>query len=81
MIWQIQPGYAGINYERLETFSGPARQRSTPARPFCTWGNFPAQGEGLASPVAWQAPHEWPNEEYPYLATTGRNLYHYHSEA
>ena len=40
-----------------------------------------ARPNGMAtfSPCEWAAPHEWPDEEYPFIATTGRNLFHYHS--
>ena len=30
-------------------------------------------------PYEWNQPHEWPDAEYPFLATTGRTLYHYHT--
>jgi predicted molibdopterin-dependent oxidoreductase YjgC len=36
-------------------------------------------GKATFSPREWQKPHEWPDEQFPFLATTGRILYHYHS--
>ena len=79
---KFSPGYAGINYERLETspLQWPCPTTEHPGTPILHVGQFSrAGGRARFLPVAWQAPHEWPNEEYPYLATTGRNLYHYHS--
>jgi formate dehydrogenase alpha subunit len=36
------------------------------------------RGLGLFKPVEFNPPAEWPNDEYPLILTTGRNLWHYH---
>lgn len=37
-----------------------------------------SRGLGLFKPVEFNPPAESPNEEYPFILTTGRNLWHYH---
>lgn len=76
------PSYAGINYQRLEAgpLAWPCPTLDHPGTAVLHVGKF-ARGEGKATflPVDWTAPHEWPDDEYPFIATTGRSLYHYHS--
>ena len=43
------------------------------------YGEIASSTEWQFSPCEWAAPHEWPDEEYPFIATTERNLFHYHS--
>ena len=76
----ITPSYSGITYGRLEggPLSWPCPTCDHPGTPILYTTGFP-RGKADFSPCEWQAPHEWPDEEYPFLATTGRLLYHYHS--
>ena len=79
---KFSPSYAGMNHERLEAapLQWPCPTPEHPGTPILHVGQFSrAGGRATFLPVEWQAPHEWPDEEYPYLATTGRSLYHYHS--
>lgn len=76
------PSYAGISYERLESgpLQWPCPAPDHPGTPILHVGAFiRAGGRATFLPADWKAPHEWPDEAYPFLATTGRNLYHYHS--
>jgi formate dehydrogenase alpha subunit len=41
-------------------------------------GNF-THGKGVLMPLEWTPPAEVPDEEYPFVLSTGRRLYHYHS--
>ncbi len=81
-ITECTPSYAGMSYARLEegALSWPCPDADHPGTPNLHVGKFArAGGKATFSPCEWQAPHEWPDETFPYLATTGRLLYHYHS--
>ena len=84
-IRKFVPSYAGISYRRIEAnedkpLQWPCPSENHPGTPILHVGKFSrAGGKAQFLPVEWQPPHEWPDEEYPYLATTGRSLYHYHS--
>lgn len=84
-IRRFVPSYAGISYRRIEENEGKPLQWPCPdenhsGTPILHVGKFSrAGGKAQFLPVEWQPPHEWPDDEYPYLATTGRSLYHYHS--
>ena len=78
----ITPSYAGMTYKRLEEgfLHWPCPTEEHPGTPVLHTERFARPG-GKASfaPCDWEPPHEWPDEEYPFIATTGRSLYHYHS--
>lgn len=81
-IRQANPAYAGISYERLEKgyLHWPCPDESHPGTPILHKEKFArAGGKAAFSPCGWSAPHEWPDAEYPFIATTGRSLFHYHS--
>jgi predicted molibdopterin-dependent oxidoreductase YjgC len=74
------PAIAGINYKRLEGngIQWPCPTEDHPGTPVLFENGFP---RGLASftPVAWRNPEELPDDEYPFILTTGRVLYQYHT--
>ncbi len=81
-IARFVPSYAGISYERLEAgpLQWPCQAPDHPGTPILHVGKFArAGGKATFLPVEWQAPHEWPDADYPFFASTGRSLYHYHS--
>ncbi|MEV5970391.1 molybdopterin-dependent oxidoreductase [Streptomyces sp. NPDC051921] len=41
--------------------------------------SFNPDGKGMLKPAAYLAPHELPDEEYPFQLSTGRTLYHFHT--
>ena len=41
-------------------------------------GTF-AKGKGTFLPAEWTPPAEVPDEDYPFVLSTGRRLYHYHT--
>lgn len=43
-------------------------------------GSF-ARGKGLFKAIPYKQAQELPDEEYPYLMSTGRMLYHYNTRA
>ena len=76
------PSYKGMSYARLEQkpLQWPCPAEGHPGTPILHVGQFArAGGKAKFLPVSWEKPHEWPDEEYPFFATTGRSLYHYHS--
>ena len=78
------PSYAGMNYTRLEqgALCWPCPNAEHPGTPILHSEKFARpNGKGFFSPCEWKAPHEWPDEEYPFLASTGRLLYHYHTRS
>ncbi len=78
----LTPSFGGINYERLEkeSLQWPCRQldRSRYADYACE--QF-ARGKGLFKAIPYKQAQELPDEEYPYLMSTGRMLYHYNTRA
>ena len=39
------------------------------------------RGRGLFQPVEYQSPAELPDEEYPFILSTGRILFHFHASS
>ncbi len=79
-IASLTPSYAGINYGRLEAggLQWPCPREDHPGTPVLHVETFP-RGKGRLTPVSYRPADELPDEEYPFLLTTGRLLYHYHS--
>jgi formate dehydrogenase major subunit len=78
------PQYKGISYERLgKTIGGihwPCPSEEHPGTPtmFLQKFNTP-DGLGHFQVVEFKPPAELPDEEYPYVLTTGRSIFHYHT--
>lgn len=79
-IRRFVPQYGGVRYARLEEgpLQWPCPDENHPGTPNLYSTGFP-RGSATFSPCEWREPHEWPDNEYPFLATTGRTLYHYHT--
>jgi predicted molibdopterin-dependent oxidoreductase YjgC len=79
-IAEAWPAIAGINYKRLEGggIQWPCPAEDHPGTPVLFEAGFP---RGLASftPITWRAPEELPDDEYPFILTTGRVLSQYHT--
>ncbi len=77
---RLTPSYAGITYERIgeQGLQWPCPLVEHPGTPILHVGKF-SRGLGHLSAVDWQPPAEEPDEEYPFVFTTGRVLYHYHT--
>ena len=76
----LSPAFSGISYERLES-SGipwPCPSPDHPGTPFLHQGKF-TRGRGLFHVIDYRPPEEMPDDEYPYLLTTGRRFAHYHT--
>lgn len=76
----VAPSYGGITYERLEKggLQWPCPSADHPGTPILHVGKF-SRGLGKFHAVEWMPPKEKPDEQYPFVLTTGRVLYHYHS--
>ncbi|MDN3074094.1 formate dehydrogenase subunit alpha [Enterococcus faecalis] len=78
----MTPSFGGINYERLEkeSLQWPCRSLTDPGTPIMHVGSF-SRGKGLFKAIPYKQAQELPDEEYPYLMSTGRMLYHYNTRA
>ena len=79
-ISSLTPSYAGINYGRLELggLQWPCPSADHPGTPILHVGSF-SRGLGKFSAVEFRQPAEQPDIDFPFLLTTGRSLYHYHT--
>jgi len=79
-IAQVTPSYGGIDYERLENggLQWPCPNKTHLGTKYLHKGQF-ARGLGLFQPVEYLPPAEVPDEEYPFILSTGRVLYHFHT--
>jgi formate dehydrogenase alpha subunit len=79
---RLTPSYAGITYDRIGTqgLQWPCPNTDHPGTPVLHVGKF-SRGLGHFSAVDWQPPAEEPDEEYPFIFTTGRVLYQYHTRS
>jgi len=79
----VTPSYAGMSYARLENPDGlhwPCPTAEHPGTPILHREKFATpDGLGIFSPLEWKPPAEVPDEEYPYVLTTGRTLWQWHT--
>ena len=78
-IASLTPSYGGISYDRLEEggLQWPCPDKEHPGTKYLHRERF-ARGKGLFHSVEYQSPAEMPDEEYPFILSTGRILFHYH---
>jgi len=77
----LAPNLGGIKYYRIENdgLQWPCPTITHPGTPVLhTDGKF-TSGKGHFAPVEWTPPAEVADEEYPFVLSTGRRLYHYHT--
>jgi predicted molibdopterin-dependent oxidoreductase YjgC len=76
----LTPIYGGITYEKLEKegVQWPCPTLDHQGTKFLHRDKF-TKGKGTFHPVEHIDPAELPDEEYPFILTTGRVLYHYHT--
>jgi formate dehydrogenase alpha subunit len=72
--------YGGITYSRLEheDLQWPCPTLEHKGTQFLHATTFP-RGKGRFTPVEYLPPAELPSEAYPYVLSTGREIYHYHT--
>jgi formate dehydrogenase alpha subunit len=79
-IASVTPSYGGITYDRLdngEVLSWPCPDKDHPGTPFLYETGF-ARGRGLFSAMDYMPPAELPDQDYPYILSTGRIPFHFH---
>jgi len=79
-IASLTPSYGGIRYERLGGFGlqWPCPTADHPGTSFLHKDRF-TRGKGKFHVTPYIPAPELPDEDYPFLLTTGRVLYHYHT--
>lgn len=79
-ICQLSPSYAGITWERVGDtgLQWPCPALDHPGTPFLHKGQF-TRGKGLMKGIEFKEPAELPDEEYPFVLTTGRVLQQFHT--
>jgi formate dehydrogenase alpha subunit len=79
-ITRLTPSYCGITYQRLEKggLQLPCTHDENPGTPVLHVETF-IRGKGRFTPLRYKPPAELPDKHYPFILTTGRSLYHYHT--
>jgi formate dehydrogenase major subunit len=80
---KLTPSYGGMNYTRLnrpEALHWPCPTAEHPGTPILHKEKF-AHPDGLGQffAVEWKPPAEVPDKDYPFILTTGRCLWHWHT--
>jgi len=82
-IAELTPSYHGMNYERLskpEALHWPCPSLDHPGTPILHIGKCAhPDGKGVMHALEWKPPAEVPDDEYPYIFTTGRCIWHWHT--
>ncbi len=75
----VTPQYAGMSHARLEGdgLQWPCPTPDHPGTPVLHTAQF-TRGRGLFCALEYRPPTELPDEEYPFLLSTGRILFHWH---
>ncbi len=79
---QAMDSIAGITWERLnaESVTYPCREEGCPGQPVIFTQGYPtASGRAKLVPADIVSPDEQPDNEYPYILITGRQLEHWHT--
>jgi formate dehydrogenase alpha subunit len=79
-IASLTPSYGGINYERIDScgIPWPCPDAAHPGTPYLHKDKF-ARGKGKFSHLEYKPSMELPDESYPFVLTTGRSLFHFHT--
>ena len=76
---RVVPEYAGVKYRRIENqgLQTPVWNDSHPGTPYLFAETFPS-GKGKFHPLEYVPAVEMPDDEFPFILTTGRLLEHWH---
>jgi formate dehydrogenase alpha subunit len=80
-IARVTPIYGGVSYERLEKegfLQWPVPTADRPGTPYLHKGKF-SRGLGRFHAIHFREAAELPDEEYPFILTTGRLMFHWHT--
>ena len=80
-IAQITPSYGGFSYDRLEKEQPqwPCPSPEHPGTPILHTAKFSRGERAIFKPSPYMPAAEQPDEHYPFILTTGRILYQYHT--
>ena len=76
----LTPSYAGVSHARLESgarLQWPIRSPDHPGTPILHVGQF-VRGKGRFHTIDHLPAAELPDQQYPFILTTGRVIYHWH---
>jgi formate dehydrogenase major subunit len=80
---RVTPIWKGVNYDRLRELRSlqyPVPDATHPGTTFLFDEAFPtADGRARFVGVEYLPPNELPNDEYPFVLNTGRQMYHWHT--
>jgi len=76
----VTPIYGGISFERIDKvgLQWPCPDKSHPGTLYLHAANF-TRGKGKFHPIHFRKPAETPDRKYPFILSTGRMLYQYHT--
>lgn len=78
----LSPVFGGIRYSRLEEegLQWPCRDCNDPGTSIMHADAFSTpSGKGKLMPLEYRPPAETSDEDYPFILSTGRSIYHYHT--
>ena len=82
-IARVTPSWRGVSHDRLDGGAGlqyPVPDSAHPGTSFLFDEAFPtADGKAVFHPVEFLPPAELPDDEYPFILNTGRQMYHWHT--
>ncbi len=76
----LTPIYQGITYGRIEKdgLQWPCRSSEDPGTPYLHKDKF-AKGSGTFHAISYREPAELPDNQFPFVLTTGRMGFHFHT--
>ncbi len=76
----LTPIYGGISFERIDSvgLQWPCPDKDHPGTKYLHKGRF-TRGKGKFHSVLFKAPAESPGRKFPFVLTTGRQLYQFHT--
>jgi len=79
-IASVSPIYGGISFDRIDTLGlqWPCPDKDHPGTRYLHKGKF-TRGKGKFHPVEYKYPAERPSKKFPFVLSTGRQLYQFHT--
>jgi len=79
-IASVSPIYGGISFDRIESvgLQWPCPDKNHPGTKFLHKGKF-TRGKGKFHAVGFKEPAELPSKKFPFILSTGRQLYQFHT--
>jgi formate dehydrogenase major subunit len=81
-IASVTPSWRGVTYQGLNGagLQYPVLTPDSKGTAFLFADKFPtSDGRAIFVPVEYVAPEELPDEQYPFVMNTGRQMYHWHT--